>query len=152
MENPKNAKVDSLPNSGIIAAGGIVLGFAENAGKIALVQRRRYLGEIGLPKGKLTFETDETSELAAIREVREETGLSAEIFGYAGSTHYFVGEVPKVVFYFMMRAKDDAHPIEDVGEIEAVQWRTPKEAILSLTHREDRELVSAVFCGVVRSE
>ena len=42
-----------------------------------------------------------------LREVREETGFEAKIKKYAGSTHYLVGDVPKMVSYFIMRAKDE---------------------------------------------
>jgi hypothetical protein len=37
----------------IRAAGGIISGVGSNSGKIAVVRRRRYGGEVGLPKGKL---------------------------------------------------------------------------------------------------
>jgi ADP-ribose pyrophosphatase YjhB (NUDIX family) len=67
----------------ILAAGGIVLGSQKNAGKICLVRRHRYPGEIALPKGKLR--TGENAIEAARREVGEETGCNVEILEYAGS-------------------------------------------------------------------
>jgi hypothetical protein len=33
----------------------------------------------------------------------------------------------------------------DKEEIENVEWLTPRDALLALTHREDRDLISAVF-------
>jgi 8-oxo-dGTP diphosphatase len=128
----------------ILAAGGIVLGSEKNAGKICLVRRRRYPGEIALPKGKLR--SGETAIEAAQREVNEETGCEVEILAYAGATHYLVKNVPKAVFYFVMRTngRGDGTP-KDKREIETVQWLTPPDALLALTHQEDRGLISAVF-------
>jgi 8-oxo-dGTP diphosphatase len=134
----------------ILAAGGIVLGPEKNTGKICLVRRHRYPGEIALPKGKLR--TGETAIEAARREVSEETGFEVEILEYAGATHYLVENVPKAVFYFVMKTdgKEGGTP-KDKEEIENVEWLTPRDALLALTHREDRDLISAVF-GLTKSK
>jgi 8-oxo-dGTP pyrophosphatase MutT (NUDIX family) len=136
--------VNTSPRPAIRAAGGIILGTGKNNGKIALVRRRRYGGEIGLPKGKLRKGEDDIA--AASREVFEETGLRTKIKKYAGTTNYFVNSVPKIVTYFIMQS-DDANssgPIDD-GEIESVEWVTPSEALAMLSHHEDRELINRVF-------
>lgn len=126
------------------AAGGIVCGAASNVGKIAVVRRRRYGGEIGLPKGKLT--KGETEVEAALREVEEETGLRAKIRQAVGKTEYSVDGRQKTVAYFVMEVASDvpARP-SDTGEVEAVEWLTPEQAVGALTHRDDRELVARVF-------
>ena len=41
------------PQSAILAAGGIVVRHDADGDKIAIVQRRRYPGEMALPKGKI---------------------------------------------------------------------------------------------------
>ena len=110
------------------------------------MRRKRYRDEVALPKGKQ--QGDEAVELTALREVKEETGLQATVCGYAGSTHYFVGSVPKVVFYYLMEAAGEPQP-RDTDEIEAVEWMTPDAAVDALTHQEDGNLVKAVF-GVGR--
>src|SRR5262249_28841819 len=128
----------------ILAAGGILLGKGANKGRIAIVRRPRYGGEISLPKGKI--KKGETEASAALREVREETGLEAKIKKYAGSTHYLLGDVLKVVSYFLMRAKGkEAVGSRDQEEVEAVEWTTPEQAVAMLTHEEDRALIRAVF-------
>jgi 8-oxo-dGTP pyrophosphatase MutT (NUDIX family) len=128
----------------ILAAGGILLGKGSHDGRIAIVRRRRYGGEIGLPKGKI--KQGETEASAALREVREETGFGAKIKKYSGSTHYLVGNLRKVVSYFLMEAEGE-EPLgsREGEEIEAVEWITPEAAVAILTHEEDRDLIRAVF-------
>jgi 8-oxo-dGTP pyrophosphatase MutT (NUDIX family) len=128
----------------IRAAGGIISGVGSNSGKIAVVRRRRYGGEIGLPKGKLN--EGETEAEAALREVEEETGLRAILRQRVGSTHYSVDGGSKTVTYFMMDAPDDApaRP-HDSKEVQAVEWLTPVEAVAALTYDDDRKLVTRVF-------
>ncbi len=128
----------------ILAAGGILMGDGEMAGKIALVRRRRYGGEVGLPKGKA--HPDEGLRTTALREVKEETGYDTEIVDHAGTTRYMVGPRPKAVSYFRMRLSGPAAPAAvDSEEIDRVEWVTPHEALALLTHAEDRRLVSGVF-------
>ena len=128
----------------ILAAGGILLGKGAHEGRIAIVRRARYGGEVSLPKGKI--KKGETEISAALREVREETGFVAKIKEYAGSTHYVVGNLPKVVSYFLMEAggEEAVGPLEG-EEVEAVEWTTPEAAVAVLTHEEDRALIRAVF-------
>jgi 8-oxo-dGTP pyrophosphatase MutT (NUDIX family) len=128
----------------IRAAGGIILGTGENKGKIAVVRRRRYTGEVGLPKGKV--KVGETDTQTALREVYEETGIAVRITRVAGETHYFVNSTPKVVTYFMMEDEGghDRGP-KDTDEIAAVEWLIPEDAIALLTHQEDRDLIERIF-------
>jgi 8-oxo-dGTP diphosphatase len=131
-------------SNAIRAAGGIVIGTGRNSGRIAVVRRKRYGGETGLPKGKL--DKGETEARAALREVEEETGIHAILREAVGTTNYTVDGKPKTVAYFMMDAPDDAasRP-RDTGEVEAVEWLTPAEAVEVLTHDEDSDLIATVF-------
>jgi ADP-ribose pyrophosphatase len=52
----------------------------------AILLLRKYNGDWVLPKGKI--ELGESRENAALREVREEAGLRAEIIKYLGEIHY----------------------------------------------------------------
>lgn len=132
------------PSLAIHAAGGVILGTGKNTGKIAIVRRRRYAGEVALPKGKLNLGEDVIR--AALREIYEETGIRARIRGPAGTTHYFVNSVPKTVTYFLMDTENgDGEGPKDKGEIISVEWVNPREAVIMLTHGEDRNLISAIF-------
>lgn len=137
------APSDDTP-AAILAAGGIVIAQQADVVKIALVRRRRYPGEIALPKGKL--EAHEEPSDAALREVKEETGCIVRTRELAGTTHYRVKGVPKCVFYFVMEllGEDPGGP-SDRNEIESVEWLEPREAARALTHQEDRDLIAAVF-------
>lgn len=127
----------------IHAAGGVILGVGENQGKIAIVRRRRYNGEIALPKGKLRKGEDAVA--AALREVAEETGYKVKIREPAGTTHYRVGAAPKDVTYFFMEPEAGDGVPKDRKEIATVEWVTPQVALGLLTHRDDRELIARIF-------
>ena len=62
------------------SAGGVVL-----LGN-AILLLRKYNGDWVLPKGKI--EPGESHEEAALREVKEETGVKANIDKYLGEIHY----------------------------------------------------------------
>lgn len=75
-----------------ISCGGVVI----YRGKILLLYknyRNRYEGWV-LPKG--TVEEGETYEETALREVKEETGVSGNIIKYVGKSHYSFN-IPKNV-------------------------------------------------------
>jgi 8-oxo-dGTP pyrophosphatase MutT (NUDIX family) len=77
-------------------AGGIVL----LDGKIVL--HRTELGNLNFPKGKI--EPGETPELAATREVLEETGLVAEVIESLGTLSLLYIPKPQEIQFFLMRA------------------------------------------------
>jgi 8-oxo-dGTP diphosphatase len=115
----------------IEAAGGVVV----RDGRVLLVHRDRY-DDWSLPKGKL--EPGETFEVAALREVEEETGVRGTLGEYLGETSY--GE--KLVRWWVMTTNDDAAPS---NEVDAVAWATLDEARGRLTYERDRELVERVL-------
>ena len=86
------------------SCGGVVI----FRGKILVLYKNyhgRYEGWV-MPKG--TVEEGETHEQTALREVREEAGVTAVIKGYIGSSGYsFVvpeGQVEKEVHWYLMMA------------------------------------------------
>jgi 8-oxo-dGTP pyrophosphatase MutT (NUDIX family) len=85
-----------------------------------------------LPKGKL--ERGEHSVIAALREVREETGFESYLGPALGSTHYLKDGVPKRVRYWSMRASGGE--FAPSAEIDGLMW-VPVEVAASLARPRD---------------
>ncbi|HEX6330017.1 MAG TPA: NUDIX hydrolase [Actinomycetota bacterium] len=127
-----------------VSAGGVVYREGERGIEICLAARRTRRGSLawGLPKGAV--EPEETPEVAALREVREETGLVAEIEHDLGTTRYFyVWEgvrIRKQVRFFLMRAVGgDVSDHDD--EMEDVRWFPLRRAARRTTYKGEREMV-----------
>ena len=93
------------------------------------------------PKGKL--EAGETFELAAVREVREETGMTCRLVRFIGHTDYVDRKGrPKAVAYWVMAAEGGIFtPNEEVDEL---RWLTLEKASQLLSYPRDRELVAVL--------
>jgi len=108
-------------------------------------QRDRVSGDLNvrLPKGKL--DGDETPEQAAVREVREETGLAGRVVEPLGSVSYTYTTkrgkaVPKDVHFFLMElAAPDAG--EPDGEFGRVFWCPLAEAHGRLSFATERDVL-----------
>lgn len=126
------------------SAGGVVHRTVDGDIEICLAARRTRRGELvwGLPKGAV--EEGETPEDAALREVREETGLVAEIEDDLGSIRYFyVWEsvrVRKQVRFFLMRATGGDLADHD-EEMEDVRWFPLARAVKRAGYRGEREVL-----------
>jgi 8-oxo-dGTP pyrophosphatase MutT (NUDIX family) len=127
-----------------ISAGGVVYRIGANGPEICLAARRTRRGDLawGLPKGNV--EPDETPEVAAVREVREEAGLVAEIEHDLGTIRYFyVWEgvrVRKQVRFFLMRATGGDVANHD-HEMEDVRWFPAGRVVTRAAYRGEREVL-----------
>ncbi len=120
------------------AAGGVLLRHGEAGAELCVVHRPRY-GDWTLPKGKL--DPGETFEEAALREVREETGLRCSPVRELASTHYTDGKGrPKIVRYWLMEL--DGGEFVPNDEVDELRWMTAGEATGTLTYERDRELIA----------
>ena len=127
-----------------VSAGGVVYRRSDDGVEIVLAARRTRRGDLawGLPKGLI--EPEETPEEAAVREVREETGLEAEVEASLGDIRYFyVWEgvrVRKAVHFFLMRATGGDVSLHD-HEMEDVQWFPLSVALRRATYKGEREVL-----------
>ena len=112
--------------------------------EVVLASRRTRRGELawGLAKGGI--EVAESAEDAAIREVREETGLLAEIEASLGETKYFyVWEsvrIRKTVHFFLMRYTGGNVEDRD-DEMEEIRWFPLERALKRAAYRGERDVL-----------
>ena len=119
------------------ASGGVVRRRGERGPEIALVHRPRY-DDWSLPKGKL--DPGEGWEEAALREVREETGLRCALGEELTPVAYTDRKGrAKVVRYWLMDPQGGRFEPND--EVDELRWLPLEEAAELLTYPHDRELV-----------
>jgi 8-oxo-dGTP pyrophosphatase MutT (NUDIX family) len=126
------------------SAGGLVVDRVGAASIAALIGRtdRRGRLEWVLPKGHV--EPGETAEQAAVREIREETGLHARIVSALGPIEYWFfadgRRVHKTVHHFLLEATGGTLGTEDV-EVSEVAWVPLDELVSRLRHASERRLL-----------
>ena len=128
-----------------IAAGGVLFRRGRTGLEVVVgEQRDRLTGArtLRLPKGKTRRR--ETLEQAALREVREETGLAGRIVAPLGRVDYTYGEagsaIAKTVHFFLMEWESGVAEAPD-GELERIAWVPLQEACRSLTYDTERAML-----------
>lgn len=124
------------------SAGGIVL----NNGKVLMIKnaalRDPKKAYWGFPKGHI--DQGENSRDAALREIKEETKITAEIVGKLGESQYVFtrsGErIVKHVDYYLLRYKSGDVQAQELEVLE-VKWFDPKEAMDQLSFKKDKEFL-----------
>jgi 8-oxo-dGTP pyrophosphatase MutT (NUDIX family) len=130
------------------SAGGVVVERATAADGLprclVIVPTRRAADGskvLALPKGHP--DGDETPEQAALREVREETGVAAELLEPLGDVRYFYQRrgrrIAKVVRFFLLEYRS-GDPADHDHEVEEARWMDLEQAARELTYTGERQM------------
>jgi 8-oxo-dGTP diphosphatase len=112
--------------------------------------RSRTANVLALPKGHP--DGDETPLEAAIREVREETGVEAEPIEKLGEIEYTFERKgrpvdKRVAFWLFEYRSGDLNPDHEIAN---ARWIPLEEAARSLTHEGERTMVKRALSRYVR--
>ncbi len=126
------------------SAGGVVV---NDAGEVVVIVPTRRAADgsrvLALPKGHPDGE--ETAVDAALREVREEAGVDAELVEKLGDVRYFYQRggqrIAKVVAFYLLRYVSGAVDDHD-HEVEHARWMPLAEAQRELSYQGEREMVA----------
>jgi 8-oxo-dGTP pyrophosphatase MutT (NUDIX family)/choline kinase len=131
---------EALAGRPAISAGGVAVRMG-GKGLEALLVGSGKSGEWRIPKGLV--QTNETLELAAIREVQEETGVRCQISGFLGTArwpyHYDGLLYEKLVHFFLMEAIFSVN--EHDREHAAVAWHPLENVEQLLLYDNERAIV-----------
>lgn len=129
-----------------ISAGGVVYKIEGDKTFVLLIKPKRPNfgppeGYWAFPKGRL--DANEDKQQAAIREVREEAGVNAEIELELGMVKYFrkskhYGDALKFVHYFLMKYID-GDPNDHDEETAEAKWFLLDEVMSNLKFPSDKE-------------
>ncbi|MCX6479035.1 MAG: NUDIX hydrolase [Mycobacterium sp.] len=124
----------------VLAAGAVLWRPHEDTGqpRIAVIHRPRY-DDWSLPKGKL--DEGEIEPVAAVREIREETGQLAYLGRRLGVVSYPIPGGVKIVRYWAARACGGEFVAGE--EADEVRWLSVSEAKKRLSYPSDRKMLAS---------
>jgi len=136
------------------SAGGVVMNDAHEI--VVIVPTRRAANGsrvLALPKGHPDGE--ESALQAALREVREEAGVEAEVVDSLGEVRYWYQRggrrIAKVVEFFLLRYVSGDVADHD-HEVEQARWVPAAEAVKTLTYAGERDMVRRALSHVQRAK
>jgi 8-oxo-dGTP diphosphatase len=130
----------------VVAAGAILWRIDKGDLKVAIIHRSRY-DDWSWPKGKL--DKGETIAEAAVREIREETGLKVALGVHLAELHYpLPNGNDKEVHYWAAHVTDKAlsrSTFEPSEEVAKVDWKTPQQARRLLSYEFDQQPLNVLL-------
>jgi len=131
--------VDAGP---VLAAGAVCWREGRAGVEVLLIYRPRHK-DVSLPKGKV--DEGETLPVAAVREIREETGFSVSLGPPLGATEYVLpGGRDKVVHYWaaeVRRGQLRRGRFRPNDEVDQIEWVALGKARRRLTYSRDVEVL-----------
>jgi 8-oxo-dGTP pyrophosphatase MutT (NUDIX family) len=131
------------------SAGGVVVRGDETI--VIVPTRRGAQGQkvLALPKGHV--DPGETPAQTALREVREETGVDAELVNKLGDVRYFYQRGGKrifkrVTFYLFVYRGGSIDDHDD--EVEEARWIPLTEAVEALSYDGEREMAERALSAI----
>ena len=117
-------------------AGSIVVRLDAKEPQVLLVTARRNPRNWIFPKGHI--EKGESPEAAALRETREEAGVSARLIGPAGILEYgFLGAKARVEYFLVVFTREAGPPEDGRQRI----WCGLDDALDRLSYKNTRKLL-----------
>ena len=150
IEMPKKQENQSTPQRKVatmdqISAGGIAFRWRESEPEIAIVSVKPKL-RWQLPKG--IVDPGESPQQTAVREVKEEAGVEAELIKLIETIEYWYRSVKngkpvryhKFVHFYLMEYRSGNVRQHD-HEVEEAKWVTLDEALEMLDFKSERDVV-----------
>jgi len=131
------------------SAGGVVV--RGDQAIVIVPTRRGAQGQkvLALPKGHV--DPGETPDRTALREVREETGVDAELVQKLGDVRYFYQRGGKRIFkrvtFYLFAYRGGSLDDHD-DEVEEARWMPLSEAIEALSYDGEREMAARALSAI----
>lgn len=125
----------------VVAAGAVCWRSFRGSVQVLTIRRDRH-GDVSLPKGKL--DPDERVPVAAVREVREETGFAVRLGIPLGTTEYLLPSGrDKVVYYWAAEVVEEEYraKFRPNDEVQSLRWSSVAGAKSALTYERDADVL-----------
>lgn len=144
------AMADRKQDEPEFSAGGVVVRGDDVVVIVPTRRGPRGVKVLGLPKGHP--EPGESAEQAALREVREEAGVSGELLNSLGTIAYTYErrgrQIAKQVEFFLIEY-GAGDPADHDHEVEQARWMPLAEAVTALSYPGERDIISRVLSSRV---